>query len=151
MFKATYQHTFLPNWLKRLMNLKPNVGKFDKMVVSHKIGWSFDQTVEIMLNCLTFETLDEVKQKKLFEKVSKVIYLTIVTIYILTLEIFNTKIGLTLIDAGGWGGGAIIIHHRRIAFFSATKHRMNLGPVCKFKFCRCGPVEKKQSALSVSV
>ena len=20
---------------------------------------------------------------------------------------------------------------------------MNLGPVCKFKFCRCGPVEKK--------
>ena len=55
---------------------------------------------------------------------------------------------LTLINAGG---GAIIIHHRRIAFFSATKHRMNLGPVCKFEFCRCGPVEKNQSALSVSV
>ena len=49
------------------------------------------------------------------------------------------------------GGGAIIIHHRRIAFFSATEHRMNPGLVCKFKFCRCGPVEKNQSALSVSV
>ena len=27
--------------------------------------------------------------------------------------------------------------------FSATEHRMNLRPVCKFEFARCGPVEKK--------
>ena len=26
--------------------------------------------------------------------------------------------------------------------FSATEHRMNPRPVCKFEFCRCGPVEK---------
>ena len=59
----------------------------------------------------------------------------------------ETSRPLTLINVGG----AIIIHHRRIAFFSATDHRMNSGLVCKFKFCRCGPVEKNQSALSVSV
>ena len=56
---------------------------------------------------------------------------------------------LTLVHAEG--GGAIIIHHRRIAFLSATEHQMNPGPVCEFEFCRCGPVEKKQSALFVSV
>ena len=26
--------------------------------------------------------------------------------------------------------------------FSATEHRMNPRPICKFKFCRCGQVEK---------
>ena len=26
--------------------------------------------------------------------------------------------------------------------FSATEHRMNPIPVCKFEFARCGPVEK---------
>ena len=46
--------------------------------------------------------------------------------------------------------GAIIIHHRRIVFFSATEHQMNPGPVCKFQFCRCGPVEKKNRALYLS-
>ena len=37
--------------------------------------------------------------------------------------------------------GAIII--------SKTEYPVDLRPVCKLEFIRCGPVEKKQSALSV--
>ena len=33
--------------------------------------------------------------------------------------------------------------------FSAPKHPLDLRPVCKLKFVRCGPVEKDQSTLSV--
>ena len=35
--------------------------------------------------------------------------------------------------------------------FSGTEPPLDLRPVCKFKFVRCGPGEKKQSALSFSV
>ena len=35
--------------------------------------------------------------------------------------------------------------------FSGTKPLLDLRPVCKFKFVRCGPLEKNQSALSFSV
>ena len=35
--------------------------------------------------------------------------------------------------------------------FSGTEPPFGLRPVCKFKFVRCGPEEKKQSALSFSV
>ena len=35
--------------------------------------------------------------------------------------------------------------------FSTTEHPIDLRPVCKFKLVRCGPVEKTQSARSVSV
>ena len=35
--------------------------------------------------------------------------------------------------------------------FSGTESPLHLRPVCKFKFVRCGPVEKKQSNLSFSV
>ena len=35
--------------------------------------------------------------------------------------------------------------------FSRTEPPLDLKPVCKFKFVRCGPVEKKQSSLSFSV
>ena len=45
-----------------------------------------------------------------------------------------------------------------IPTFSVGKSRflrnqppLDLRPVCKFKFVRCGPVEKKQCALSLSV
>ena len=34
--------------------------------------------------------------------------------------------------------------------FSGTEHPLDLRPVCKFEFVRCGPLEKKQSALSFS-
>ena len=34
---------------------------------------------------------------------------------------------------------------------STTKHPVNLRPVCKLEFVHCGPVEKKQNALSVLV
>ena len=35
--------------------------------------------------------------------------------------------------------------------FSGTEPPLDLRPVCKFKFVRCGPVEKNLSALSASV
>ena len=35
--------------------------------------------------------------------------------------------------------------------FSTAEHPVYPRPVCKLKFVRCGPVEKKQSVLSVSV
>ena len=35
--------------------------------------------------------------------------------------------------------------------FSATEPPLDLRPVCKLKFVRCGPGEKNQSALSFSV
>ena len=35
--------------------------------------------------------------------------------------------------------------------FSGTEPPLDLRPVCEFKFVRCGPVEKNQSALSFSV
>ena len=35
--------------------------------------------------------------------------------------------------------------------FSRTEPLMDLRPVCKFKFVHCGPVEKKQIALSFLV
>ena len=56
---------------------------------------------------------------------------------------------LTLINAGGGGCNHPPPSENRV--FSATEHRMNPRPVCKFEFYRCGPVEKNQSALSVSV
>ena len=50
---------------------------------------------------------------------------------------------LTLINAGVGGRGD---HHppTENRVFSPTEHRMNLRPVCKFEFVRCGPVEKKE-------
>ena len=41
-------------------------------------------------------------------------------------------------------------HHPSVEkpVFSATVHPVDLRPVCKFKFVRCGIVEKKQSTLS---
>ena len=35
--------------------------------------------------------------------------------------------------------------------FSAPEHPLDLTPVCKLKFIRCGPVEKNKSALFVSI
>ena len=32
--------------------------------------------------------------------------------------------------------------------FSTTVHTVDLRPICKFEFVHCGPVEKKQRALS---
>ena len=58
------------------------------------------------------------------------------------------KIGsLTLANAGGGN------HHpsSENCVFSTTVHPVDLRPVCKLEFVRCGPVEKNQSALSVSV
>ena len=48
-------------------------------------------------------------------------------------------------------GGAIIIHHRRIPFFSATEHRMIPGLFCKFEFCHCGPVEKPERSICLGL
>ena len=47
---------------------------------------------------------------------------------------------LTLIDTVG-GCNHHTPSENRV--FSATEHRMNPRPVCKFEFGRCGPVEKK--------
>ena len=47
------------------------------------------------------------------------------------------KCGLTLVDV--WG--AIVPPPSVNRLFSAREHQMNPRPVCKFKFCRCGPLE----------
>ena len=51
------------------------------------------------------------------------------------------------------GGGEGHNHHplSENHNFSRTKPPLDLKPVCKFEFVRCGPVEKTQSALSYSV
>ena len=61
--------------------------------------------------------------------------------------ILNTTNLLTLINAGG----SIITPLSENRDFSGTEHPIDLRPVCKFEFVRCGPVETNQSALSVSV
>ena len=37
------------------------------------------------------------------------------------------------------------------SYFTGTEPPLDLRPVCKFKFVRCGPGENNQSALSFSV
>ena len=49
------------------------------------------------------------------------------------------------------GGGRNYHPLSEICDFSATEPLLDLRPVCKLKFVRCGPGEKKQSALSFSV
>ena len=52
----------------------------------------------------------------------------------------NDTSQLTLINARG---GLRNHHHpSENRVFSATEHQMNPGPLCKFEFYRCGPVEK---------
>ena len=55
----------------------------------------------------------------------------------------RNRLCLTLINA--WGGGRN--HHTpsENRVFSATEHRMNPRPVSKFRFARCGPVEKNKA------
>ena len=49
------------------------------------------------------------------------------------------------------GGVVIIILCREIEFSFKIEPKLDIRPVCKFKFVHCGPVEKNQSALSFSV
>ena len=63
----------------------------------------------------------------------------------------QNQVTLTLINAGGGGGVAIINPCREYRDFSETEHPIDLRPVCKFEFVPCGPVETNQSALCVSV
>ena len=62
----------------------------------------------------------------------------------------SQKLGvvLTLVNAGGGRNHHPLSEHRD---FSTAEHPNDLRPVCKFKFVCCGPVDKKQSALSASV
>ena len=55
---------------------------------------------------------------------------------------------LTLVNAWGVKSSSFIFLHR---IFSTTVYPVDLRPVCKLEFVHCGPVEKKQSALSASV
>ena len=47
---------------------------------------------------------------------------------------------LTLVNAVGGGRNHHPLSENRD--FSTTEHPIDLRPVCKFKFVRCGPVEK---------
>ena len=57
---------------------------------------------------------------------------------------------LTLINRDGVGGNNPPPSLDNLDF-SVTERLVDPRPVCKLKFVHCGPVEKNQSALSVSV
>ena len=63
-------------------------------------------------------------------------------------HLVNIEDDLTLL---GMGGGAFRPPLLENCDFSGTEPPLDLRPVCKLKFVRCGPVEKNQSALSFSV
>ena len=66
----------------------------------------------------------------------------------LGLKKYNEQAGLEVLHSGGGRNYHPLSENRD---FSGTETPLDLRPVCKLNFVRCGPVEKKQSALSFSV
>ena len=70
--------------------------------------------------------------------------------HLVFLSILNS-FSLSSLTLSGVGGGPFRPPLSENRDFSGTEPPSDLRPVCKFKFVCCGPVEKKQSALSFLV
>ena len=91
-----------------------------------------------------FPNLDYLKFTKFHLAMSNEFVLSSETLFLWLC--FQPRIQSTLVNVGEEGGEG-----QTSSNISTTEHPVSQRLLCKFKFVRCGPVEKTQSALSVTM